>query len=323
MTDFSRRDFLGIGVTAGAGALVSGQPAAAAALPPPGRPNAHRLAVTAPADPVIVAAAPRYLTYPGIALVAGTQSATAPTWSVYEGNPKGGSWAAGSGWVGCPIEVPAGATVLDVTAYTFGTGKGSLVVDRYLPAATGFADSMTGPIEATQAPTLRTTAVTLNRVLAGDEGFHAYVYGTSTNHVVRGIRVGYQPAQAGFVPLPPYRAYDSRYQDGKLGRDSRIVSIADRVKPPTGAVTAKDVVPAAATAIAYNLGVYQTESSGYLAVTTPRTKSVSASSLNWFGSDQSLANGLTARLDGSRTVKVFAGGRGRTHFVIDVLGYYI
>ena len=135
--------------------------------------------------------------------------------------------------------------------------------------------------------------------------------------------MGYRPAEAGFVSLAPYRAYDSRYKDGKLGRGSRVVAIADRVKPPTGAVTAKDLVPASAVAIAYNLGVYATESSGYLAVTPPATKIVSASSLNWFDSDQSFSNGLVAQLDGTRTVKVFAGGRGSTHFVIDVLGYYI
>jgi hypothetical protein len=152
---------------------------------------------------------------------------------------------------------------------------------------------------------------------------HAYVFGTSANHVVRGIRVGYQPSEAGFVPLPPFRAYDSRYKDGKLGRGSRVVSIADAIRPPTGALVTKDMVPVNATAIAYNLGVYATESSGYLAVTLPATKTVRASSLNWFATDQSLSNGLSAMLDGTRTVKVFAGGRGKTHFVIDVLGYYL
>ncbi|MDQ1710462.1 MAG: hypothetical protein QOG49_1847, partial [Frankiaceae bacterium] len=73
----------------------------------------------------------------------------------------------------------------------------------------------------------------------------------------------------------------------------------------------------------YNLGVYATESSGYLAVTPPATTKVTASSLNRFGTEQSLSNGLVGKLDGTRTVKVFAGGRGQTHFVIDVLGYFL
>lgn len=322
MTDLSRRSLLGMGMTAGAGALVATQAGTAVGAPPPRAANALRLGAAAPRA-TLTAAATRYVTYPGIALVAGTQSATLATWSVYVGNPKGGSFASNNGWLGSAIEVPVGATVVDVTAYTYGTGAGTLFVDRYLPATAGYAESLTAVIAASTAATVRTTTVLLNRKLAIDEGIHAYVLGTTTDHVVRGIRVGYAPAEAGFVPLTPYRAYDSRYRDGKLGRGSRVVSIADRVKPPTGVVTAKDVVPAAATAISYNLGVYATESSGYLAVTPPATKLVSASSLNWFGSDQSLSNGLTAQLDGTRTVKVFAGGRGRTHFVIDVLGYYI
>lgn len=309
-------------MTAGAGALVTTAAGATHAAPPSGPANVLRLAAAAPgAGPA--AAATRYITYPGIALVPGTQSATAPTWSVYEGNPKGGSFAANSGWLGTPIQLPAGATLIDITAYTYGVGAGSLVVDRYLPSTSGYLESMTGVIPASTTATLRTTTVPINRTLTPEEGFHAYVFGTTTNHVVRGLRVGYQPAEAGFVPLAPYRAYDSRYLDGKLGRTSRLVSIADQVRPPTGAVVTKDLVPAAATAIAYNLGVYATESSGYLAVTPPSTKVISASSLNWFGSDQSLSNGLVVQLEGTRTVKVFAGGRGKTHFVIDILGYYL
>lgn len=322
MTDLSRRALLGMGVTAGAGALAA-QAGTASAAPKPGTPNPHRLAVAAPRASQPPAGATRYITYPGIGLVPGTQSATSPTWSVYEGNPKGGAWAANSGWVGTVLEVPAGSTIVEVTAYTFGTAEGSLVVDRYVPAAGGYGESMTGAIAASPVATVRTTTVAMNRVVAADEGLHAYVYGTSTNHVVRGLRVAYRPAQAGFVPVTPYRAYDSRYKDGKLSRGSRIVPIADRVRPPTGTVTARGIVPATASAIAYNLGVYATEASGYLAVTPPTTLIVSASSLNWFGPDQSLSNGLVAPIDAARTVKVFAGGRGATHFVIDVLGYYL
>lgn len=323
MTELTRRAMLGMGVTAGAGALVAASPAAVHAGPPPGRPNVMRLAAAPAATAGVAVAATRYITYPGIALVPGTQSATAPTWSVYEGNPKGGSYAANNGWLGTPIQLPGGGTLIDITAYTFGVGAGSLVVDRYLPATTGYVESMTGVIAASTAATLRTTTVTLNRTLSPEEAFHAYVFGTSTNHVVRGVRIGYQPAEAGFVPVKPYRAYDSRYLDGKLGRSSRLVALGDQVKGPAGAIVAKDLIPAAATAVAYNLGVYSTEASGYLAVTPPSNTVVSASSLNWFGSDQSLSNGLVVQLEGTRTVKVLAGGRGKTHFVIDVLGYYL
>ena len=139
MTDLSRRALFGIGVGAGAGALAAAQSGSADRRPAAGHPRMRcRLGATAPADLVMGAAVTRYVTYPGIALVAGTQSATAATWSVYEGNPKGGSCAAANGWLGAAVEVPAGATVVDITAFTYGTGAGSLVVDRYLPATTGY-----------------------------------------------------------------------------------------------------------------------------------------------------------------------------------------
>jgi hypothetical protein len=46
------------------------------------------------------------------------------------------------------------------------------------------------------------------------------------------------------------------------------------------------------------------------------------SSINWFTSGLSLANGLVVTLDTNRQIKVFCGGGGSTDFLIDVLGYY-
>jgi hypothetical protein len=43
--------------------------------------------------------------------------------------------------------------------------------------------------------------------------------------------------------------------------------------------------------------------------------------MNWSQTGQNLANGTVVTLDGSRNMKVFSGGL--THFIIDVLGYYI
>ena len=50
----------------------------------------------------------------------------------------------------------------------------------------------------------------------------------------------------------------------------------------------------------------------------------SGSSINWFGINQNIANGITVKVDATRQVKVFAGGGGSptTHFIIDVNGYF-
>ena len=52
---------------------------------------------------------------------------------------------------------------------------------------------------------------------------------------------------------------------------------------------------------------------------------LSGSSINWYGPNQNIANGLTAKIAADRTIKVFCGGvaASKTHFVIDVSGYWM
>jgi len=50
---------------------------------------------------------------------------------------------------------------------------------------------------------------------------------------------------------------------------------------------------------------------------------VAASTINWFGPNQNLANGILATLNANREVTVIAGGGGTTHFVLDVNGYFL
>ncbi|MFM2072702.1 MAG: hypothetical protein RLZZ623_2966 [Actinomycetota bacterium] len=129
-----------------------------------------------------------------------------------------------------------------------------------------------------------------------------------------------------FHVISPTRVYDSRAAlptPGVLaGGASRVVSIKDARPDATGAVSTADIVPAGAAAIAYNLTISDTAGAGYLSVTEGDAAGFTASSINWSGSGQLLANGLVVKLDGNRQVKVFAGG-GSTNFIIDVLGYYL
>ncbi|MCU1394210.1 MAG: hypothetical protein JWM34_2638 [Ilumatobacteraceae bacterium] len=136
------------------------------------------------------------------------------------------------------------------------------------------------------------------------------------------------PGTAGaFHAIAPVRVYDSRSAlptPGKLVTgDSRVVSVKDGRNQDTGVVTAADAIPAGATAVAYNITVTQTETGGYLSVVPGDATAQSGSVINWFGTNQDLANGLIGKLDGSRQFKVFTGGAGATHFVIDVSGYFL
>lgn len=102
---------------------------------------------------------------------------------------------------------------------------------------------------------------------------------------------------------------------------SKIVSVADG-HDASGTVNAANVVPAGATAISYVLTVTKTIGSGYLSATPGGSASSTSSSINWFGDNQDIANGLIVALDANRQIKIFGGGGGSTDFVVDITGYF-
>lgn len=136
-----------------------------------------------------------------------------------------------------------------------------------------------------------------------------------------------------FHPIATARVYDSRWSGilpnvtkGSLvvGGSSRLVYCDDKRAIATGLVTLNDVVPAGATAIAYNLTVTQTNGQGYLSVEPGGTVEAGGSAINWSPGPAALANASVVKLDSQRRVSVFIGGQAgaSTHFIIDVVGYY-
>lgn len=135
------------------------------------------------------------------------------------------------------------------------------------------------------------------------------------------------PATAGaFHPIPPTRVYDSRLDPkGKLApaEGTRVTNVKDGIDLATGVVNAPNVVPAGATAIAYNLTIAETQNAGFLAVYPANEATFKASSINWDRSGQLLANAAIVQISSARQVKVSVGGGGSTHYLIDVTGYYL
>ena len=136
------------------------------------------------------------------------------------------------------------------------------------------------------------------------------------------------PATAGALyVINPARVYDSRLPAPAPGvlasGTNRVVSVADARDLTTGAVTTANLVPPGATAIVCNLTVTQTASSGFLAVTSAAVATFSASLINWSSSGSILANASVVPVDASRQIRVYCGGGGSAHFVVDVTGYYL
>lgn len=136
------------------------------------------------------------------------------------------------------------------------------------------------------------------------------------------------PTAAGaFIAIDPTRVYDSRLPDPAQGAlasgASRAVSVAFQRDAVSGKVVQMgERVPEGATAIAFNITITETAGAGFLAVAPGNAASSPSSSINWTAAGQTIANGLIVKIHSDRTVKVFAGGAGSAHFIIDVNGFW-
>ncbi|MCB9412577.1 MAG: hypothetical protein H6525_07000 [Actinobacteria bacterium] len=117
-----------------------------------------------------------------------------------------------------------------------------------------------------------------------------------------------------FVSVPPQRAYDSRTSDGPISSGQERTIDLSQLTP--------ELVPPGANGVAYTLTVTRTEGSGHLSVGAPGAGKPATSVINWFETDQNIANSATGALAGDRSLAVFGGG-GPTEFIIDILGYFI
>ena len=159
-------------------------------------------------------------------------------------------------------------------------------------------------------------------------GIYACVVGDGTDAGTWRTLAGINSAGALF-PITPTRVYDSRKltpgpKSPLATGASRTISVADGRITSSGIVDAPNIVPAGATAIAYNLTVVNTVgTNGFLAVNEGGNTTVSASAINWAGPGLSLANGSLVKLNGSRQITVICGGNNTScNFIIDVVGYY-
>ena len=132
-----------------------------------------------------------------------------------------------------------------------------------------------------------------------------------------------------FVPVTPTRVCDSRAAAPSPGilvaGSNRTISVADG-RNGSGGVSVANLVPAGATAVTANVTVTGTTGGfGYLAINPGGNLIEGASSINWFGAGQTLANGVTLTLNASRQLTVICNGAAgaSTHFLIDVSGYYL
>lgn len=134
--------------------------------------------------------------------------------------------------------------------------------------------------------------------------------GTTPAHAVVDLTGIFSPPSAGgsqFYPMDPIRSYDSR-----------------ATGPPMEAAQACLVshpIPVDSKAVAVNATVTGTEGTGYLSVTPPVAPAGQTSTVNWFRSPTTRANGGIVASSTSAT-RAYVGGKYCTHFLNDVAGYF-
>ncbi len=174
----------------------------------------------------------------------------------------------------------------------------------------------------------------VGEVVANDDGvYYCVVEGApGTWRKLAGV------ASAGtYHAVTPTRVYDSRgpipppTQGFMLTTDpvglqrSRTISVAHG-RDSSLNITVPNLVPPGATAVAANVTVTGTFGGfGYLAINPGGNFVEVASTINWFGIGQTLANGVLLTLNNNRELTVLCNGAGGggTHFLVDVAGYYL
>ena len=122
-----------------------------------------------------------------------------------------------------------------------------------------------------------------------------------------------------FVPVDPARVADTRTQFGGAGpipvETTRVLSVA---ATQAGGVP---VVPAGATAIVFNLTVPNPAAGGHVRVMPGDAATLTTASAINFRPGETIANGLTVKIDAQRRIAVYAAVT--ADVIVDVVGYFV
>jgi hypothetical protein len=212
----------------------------------------------------------------------------------------------------------AGAIGVKATATTSTAGLGASLAGSLAPLLLVPADTNGAP---------KTGAHTAGELYVDAKGDLYYCRAAGTPGTWVNLLAAPAATAASLHPVSPARVYDSREAQpdpGAIGTgETRTISVADGRAISGGAVTVPNLVPAGATAVAYNFTVTNTVGAGFLTVNPGGNTTVTSSAINWSASGQILTTGSLVSINANREVTVIAGGPGATDFLLDVVGYYL
>lgn len=211
-----------------------------------------------------------------------------------------------AGTFAAPIRLPVGSTITQVQTWV-DTPAGQPVT---VSVETANVSTGAVTVHGSQSVSVPSGSATIPVSIGYGPEAARVVVDLPLGAAVRGAWVTYQPmATRHFVPVTPQRRLDTRQSGGIVtpGQD-RMVTFAD--------------LPENAIAVALNVTLTGTLSSGWLAVYPWGGSAGGTSTVNWTGPAQTVANSTTVGLGGS-TVSFTTGGAGSTHVIVDLLGYHL
>lgn len=220
------------------------------------------------------------------------------------------------------VEVPNGSVITECECYFVNNDAGTFfleleITDPSADTRDTVNTTSSGAISATPS-TLRIASMTGLGATPLDTSRYGVqiLAGNGARAVLYGARIGYVAGSPDFHTITPARVYDSRLGAGFISSGQvRTISTST-------STTSTPVVPAAARAVLYNLTVTNTASAGFLGLYPAGGTYAGNSSINWFGSGITIANGGMVGLGGDRQVTVYCGG-GATDFIVDITGYFL
>ena len=298
-----RRVLPGPAAAAGAAAAVTALPAKASASP-------LALPTSLPAFPQAVAAPISGLTYLGIDAEQFFPSGN-PSNRLYEHST--GTKLGSSGTLHAALPLPAGSVLYQVnTGY-----QGAPVLTIYKrtlqqpQASTGPEQVFLQTVEPSPGGPFSSTINLPNPVVIDRESTYTLSYFVSAGQAIFGATVGYLPPTQSFVPFSgDPRVLDTREPGPLTGK----LNAGEERVVPLGLVGARSAV--------INLTITETVGGGFVAVFPANIAWPRNSSINWSASNQNIANGVIAALDGNGAIKI-RGGSNPTHVVIDRIGFMI
>ena len=218
------------------------------------------------------------------------------------------------GHVVANLQLPTGALIKEVQFA--GENSSGVPMDYFIERyslTTGFATVISSVTIPTGGTVLQSGSATPAHVVDADYSYDAAVYSSSSVRMYS-CRIGYA-GPFGFMPVDPQvRKLDTRLPGPLTGK-----FLAGQTR--TLALTPQ--LPPGAAAALLNVTVTNTVAGGFLTLFPTGTTNPGTSSINWFGSGQTLANNATVAVSGVGQVNIYCGGTGgpQADVIVDLLGY--